>query len=172
MIRLSWPARGLLLVLAATVIYITFFRDEVFVNINWYLWFLYDRDIQGDTTAEYHGDPAWYPFFQQFSYDTWKLAKWMLTFVFAAVNFALTAAVVHVLYRKRQYIRYTLFFYPAIIGVGGFCYATGFIIGAQNTMFEVARVFIHMAQGPLPIMLLVPAFLVMSSNLAMPKPKE
>ena len=130
-----------------------FYRDFVFKHINA---LLQARDHEIGYTM-----PPSLRFIAAYDYDTIVNIKWLLTFIFSGIYLVIALLLVKRLFHKRLFSRITLFTYIAITLVSGLFILTGMLFPhTSQKMYEFARYLMGMAQSPLVLMLLIPAFLL------------
>jgi hypothetical protein len=132
------------------------FRDFVFMNVNEQIRVVY-----------YHSpDSVLAPsmkFLEQYSYSTLYYAKWGLTFLFTFLFMGLTLGFVRLLFKEKRFIRLTLWAYAFLFVAAGLFFLGGFLAGHSENGYTVARFLMGMAQGPIVLMVLIPAFKLLGS---------
>lgn len=130
-----------------------FYRDFVFKQINALLQ-AWDHDI--DYTM-----PPSLRFIADYNYDTIVNIKWLLTLVFSGIYLVIALLLIKRLFQNRLFSRITLFTYIGITVVSALFILTGMLLPhTAQKMYEFARYLMGMAQSPLVLMILVPAFLL------------
>jgi hypothetical protein len=147
----------IIFLIVALIFALGFYRDFVFVNINfrlnglWYnknLWQL----------------PASLSFFENFSYNQLYYAKWLLTLLFSLSYLLLYLACVKVLFQKKNYLLWTIFIFAGIYIVSAPFYILSYFSDSRS-FYIICRILMDFVQSPLLIMILVPAFLLDSKRI-------
>lgn len=128
-----------------------FYRDFVFKSINALLQ-AWDHDMD-------FAMPPSLQFLKGYEYDTLVNIKWILTLAFSILYLLFALLLVNRLFHSRSYIRITLAVYAGIVIVSGLFMGYGMIDHhAAGRMYSFARYLMGMAQSPVVLMILVPAF--------------
>jgi hypothetical protein len=140
-----------LLFVAALFLGSGFFRDFVFLNVNEQL-----------RVAYYHPPETFLSpsmaFLKTFSYTSLYYLKWVLTFAFAGLFMALTLLVVKILFADKTHFRWTLLTYGLLVILAGLFFLGGYLFGRSENGYLIARFLLGIAQSPIVLMVLVPAF--------------
>ena len=103
--------------------------------------------------------PKFLSFLQEYEYDTIVNLKWLLTVLFSILYLFFSILAVKLLFNDRKYFKITLLIYLGILIVSGLFITTGFIFeSTSEKMYEFARYLMGVAQSPIILMLLIPAF--------------
>lgn len=141
----------LLALIISLLLFFGYYRDFVFKNINGLLkaW---------DYNLTYNLPPS-LQFFENYDYDTLLNIKWLLTLLFSLIYLLIALKTIRLLFENKKYTRITLAAYIAVITVSALFIATGLIFkSTSETMYEFARYLMGMAQSPVILMVLIPAF--------------
>lgn len=133
-------------------VFFSFFRDFVFTNVNaqGYKVFYKDPTINVD---------SWMSFTENMSYMDLYYLKWFLTIVFSFVFFLLTLFSVNYLFTKKKYNKITLLSYLTLFAISGLSIILGILFKPlEDEAFVFSRYLMHIAQSPITLMILVPAF--------------
>jgi len=140
-----------LFLIACVLLFFGYYRDFVFKNINA---LLKARDYEVSYAL-----PSSLQFIEQYSYNTLLSLKWLLTLLFSIVYWGISTITIYLLFKNKRYNRITSFLYLAVIFLSGIFIATGFLFqSSAETMYEFARYLMGMAQSPIILMILIPAF--------------
>ena len=135
----------------ACMLILGFYRDFVFKNINALLQ-AWDHDMD-------YAMPHSLRFFSSCEYDTIVNIKWLLTLAFSIAYLGISFAVIRFMFHNNTYNRITIASYGGIILVSALLILTGFIFkGSSEKMYEFSRYLMGMAQSPVVVMILIPAF--------------
>lgn len=138
-------------IIALLAIIMGYLRDSIFKSINTLLkaWD-YDQDYYM---------PSFLSFLENYEYNTIVNFKWALTLVFSLIFMSIALMVVKLLFSKKKYLWITVFLYGGITVLSGFLIVLGLIFdGTSEKMYEFARYLMGMAQSPIILMILIPAF--------------
>ncbi|MCW3082636.1 MAG: hypothetical protein JWP12_2 [Bacteroidetes bacterium] len=128
-----------------------FYRDFVFKNINA---LLQARDHNMD-----YAMPRSLNFISNYEYTTIVNIKWLLTLVFSLLYLGISIAVIRFMFHNRNYNRITIASYAGIIIVSAVLITAGLLFkSTSEKMYEFARYLMGMAQSPIVVMILIPAF--------------
>ena len=140
-----------LIVLALIAVLLGYLRDSIFKTINALLraW-----DLSQDFYL-----PNYLTFLENFEYNTLVNLKWALTLVFSILYLFLSIFAIKWLFNNKKQVNITIFTYLAIIFLSGVFISIGLLWDASSDkMYEFARYLMGMAQSPIILMLLIPAF--------------
>lgn len=140
-----------LIFLAVSIILSGYLRDSIFKSMNALLraW---------DLDQDYYL-PKFLSFLQEYEYDTIVNLKWLLTVLFSILYLFFSILAVKLLFNDRKHFKITLLIYLGILIVSGLFITTGFIFeSTSEKMYEFARYLMGVAQSPIILMLLIPAF--------------
>ena len=153
MTKLSSLSILYLSILAILIIALGFLRLFFFENINLHLQFLY-YDLERSYMAE-----SLY-FLRSFTYDELYEIKWALTILFSLIYLLFTCLVIKLLFHVRKYVLWTIYIFSAIIFISFVLYISGYIINQDAIGYRLARICMGVVQSPLPLMILIPAFML------------
>lgn len=140
-----------LLILTIAVILSGYIRDSTFKSMNALLraW---------DLNQDYYL-PRFLSFMENYEYDTIVNLKWLLTFLFSILYLIFSAIAVKLVFDNRKYLKITIFTYLGIMLFSGLFILSGYLFkGSSEKMYEFARYLMGMAQSPVLLMILIPAF--------------
>lgn len=140
-----------LLILTIAVILSGYIRDSTFKSMNALLraW---------DLDQDYYL-PRFLSFMENYEYDTIVNLKWLLTFLFSILYLIFSAIAVKLVFDNRKYLKITIFTYLGIMLFSGLFILSGYLFkGSSEKMYEFARYLMGMAQSPVLLMILIPAF--------------
>ena len=139
------------LLMIAIILLAGFYRDFVFKSINALLQ-AWDHDLDYEM-------PAGLRFFRNYNYDTIVNFKWLLTLLFSLFYLLIAVAVVRFMFRSRRFVLITVGAYAGILFLSAVFIGIGLVFKANpEKMYEFARYFMGMAQSPVVLMVLIPAF--------------
>jgi len=160
MSKLSPSSILYLSILAILIIALGFLRLFLFENINYHLQFLYyhmERSYMAESLN----------FLRSFTYDELYEIKWALTILFSLTYLLFTCLVIKLLFRGRKYVLWTIYIFSAIIFISFAFYALGLLINydlqftdQSRIGYRLARICMGVVQSPLPLMILIPAFML------------
>jgi len=105
--------------------------------------------------------PAHLRFFEQLEYTTVINLKWFFTLSFAFLFYIISTITIKHLFNNKQYTKITLYAFLGLITVSAVFMGIGFIINSlSERMYEFARFLMGIAQSPLILMILIPAFIL------------
>lgn len=140
-----------LIILALAIIFSGYLRDSIFKSMNALLraW---------DLDQDYYL-PRFLSFLENYEYNTIVNLKWLLTVLFSIVYLIFSILAIKLLFNDRKYFKITFFTYIGIMIVSGLFITTGFMFeSTAEKMYEFARYLMGMAQSPIVLMILIPAF--------------
>ncbi len=133
------------------VVMLGFLRDFIFVNINYQLQHLYYQ-------TEHTYAHSFFAFLSDYSYQQLYYGKFALTALFTLLYLVLTSLSIQLIYRKRQWLKWILYLFGAMVTVAAIFYGLGYAFGNPTRGYKLARVFMGIVQSPIPLMVLIPAF--------------
>ena len=149
--KISLKKISLIIVTAITAVLLGFLRDSVFKSINALLraW-----DLDQDFFL-----PKYLSFLENYEYNTLVNIKWLLTLLFSFLFLFLSIFALKLLFNSKKHIKITIFTYFGIIGLSTIFILIGLVWpGQSEKMYEFARFLMGMAQSPIILMILIPAF--------------
>lgn len=133
------------------IIIMGYSRDFVFKNMN--------ALIQSHELNLSFSMPSPLSFFDGFEYSSLIKIKWVLTVVFTVIYLLISLIAIKVFFRNKKFIRITVGVYIALTLVSAIFMTTGYFFhGISNNMYSISRYLMGMAQSPLVLMILIPAF--------------
>lgn len=147
--RNKWFVAGIVVLFICT----GFFREFVFLNWN----------EQMRVTYYHSPDPHVAPSMQwlgSFSYATLYWIKWPLTLLFSVVFGLYTLLAVHLSFANRQYTRITLLTYAALFVASFLFFAFGWMFGARDACYEIARFLAGLIETPAILIVLMASFMI------------
>ena len=84
----------------------------------------------------------------------------MLTILFSLAFMLWSIICVNALFKNNNYIKITIGVFTLLVIISSIFYFLGSLTGNTSFGYKFARIFMGIAQSPLPLMLLVPAFLL------------
>jgi hypothetical protein len=149
--KLSARKYGYLLAIVVTLLLLGYYRDFVFRTINS---MLQARDYE----TSYH-PPFSMKFMENFSYNGLINLKWILTLMFSFLYLLVALITLKILFSNRRYTYVTIGVYVALTMVSGLFMLCGLLLESTSArMYEFARYLMGMAQSPIVLMILIPAF--------------
>lgn len=135
------------------IVFISFYRDYFFRTVNAML-------LAWDYEMDYPM-PAHLRFFESFDYDAVLNLKWLFTLVFAAIFYFISRFTIQYLFNNKNYNRIVLFAFVGLTVLSGLFMAIGWMVpSALERMYEIARFLMGLAQSPVVLMILIPAFML------------
>ncbi len=128
-----------------------YYRDFLFKTINGLLkaWY-FDVD---------YVMPPSLSFLENYQYETLLNLKWILTLLFSILYLIVALTAVKTLFKERKYLLITVAAYISITLFSCTFMAIGYFFhSTSEKMYEFARYFMGMAQSPVILMILIPAF--------------
>jgi len=136
--------------LGVGVVALGFLRDYLFYNINWiYLTLVNGRANSART--EFYFLLDWKP------QEIIQL-KWFLTILFYGLFAGLTCFFIYHYFRKKEYLKISVFLYLGIFLLSGILYSLGYITGLNKELYPIIRTLMGVAQSFMPLMVLFVIF--------------
>jgi hypothetical protein len=134
------------------VVALGFWRDHLFVNVNFQISRLYYHD-----TFDYvlPPDMKW---LEQFSYSQLYYGKFLLTFIFVLLYFIPTVLIVNRFFPGKKFIRWTVWIHIFIFSFSLLVFMIGYFGIKYQAMYAISRYIMGFMQSPLLLMILVSAF--------------
>lgn len=126
---------------ALIIISLGYLRDYVFVSIN-------EKTGQGLAGIS---NPDQRVFF---------ISKWVFTFIFAFIYLGVTCLLLHFIFARKKYIQIAAFAYGVLFLISFLAAAAGYFFSSFENVYPFVRTLMGIAQSPLVIMILIPAFLL------------
>jgi hypothetical protein len=141
----------LVLLIVCTLLLLGYYRDFVFRTIN--------TVIQAKEYDAAFTSPPTLQFLDQYTYEGLIKLKWTLTLLFTLVYLGITLFTVKIVFDKKKYNRITIGVYAVIMLLSGLLMLTGYVFNSLlETMYELSRNLMGLAQSPIILMILIPAF--------------
>jgi hypothetical protein len=141
----------LLLAIVCVLLLLGYYRDFVFKTINA---LLQAKDYDAVFTA-----PPTLQFLDHYSAAGLIKLKWALTLLFTLVYLGLTLFTIRIVFDEQKYSRLTIGVYIVIMLLSGILMLMGYAFdGLAERMYEPARYLMGLAQSPVILMILIPAF--------------
>ena len=147
----SLKKKILFLLIICILLFLGYYRDFVFKNINALLkaW-----DFNMDYSM-----PLSLGFLKNYNYDMLVNIKWLLTLLFSLIYMSVAIITINLFFKNRNYIKITIAVYIGITILSGLFIAVGYLVeGSSEKMYEFARYLMGMLQSPIILMILIPAF--------------
>lgn len=129
------------------VVFLGFFRDYLFVNVNYTLSYLYGERMYN------YADSA-LEFLVDYKASTLYTLKWVLTVVFFGLYWLTGFAFIKLLYKKNSYIWIYTIIYLALFVFAGLAYVGGDVFSDPGEGYTLARQIMGWGQSPIPLMFL------------------
>lgn len=143
-----------ILLFAALIVAVSFFRDHVFRSVNEQLRLNFYQEVQ-------HPYSFLEPLFSKLSTESLNNLKFVLTFAFSAVFLFITVRIVRKFFRKPEYIRYTIWAFSIVFAVAMIFFFAGYLFpSVAESLYELARFLTGFLQSPLLTMVLCAAFIL------------
>jgi hypothetical protein len=134
-----------------------FLRDFVFLNVN----------EQTRVTFYHTADSTLNPLFSclsTWSYSRLYFLKWGLTFLFSFLFMGLTMAFIRMVFIEKKYLRLVFLSYAALIFLASIFFLGGWVAGNSEKSYLISRFLMGIAQGPIVLMVLLPAFRLLQTG--------
>jgi hypothetical protein len=140
-----------LLLVIITLLFLGYYRDFVFRTMN--------SMLQAKDHEMPYATPASLQFLDRFSYTQLMNLKWLFTVIFSGLYLVMALITLKIIFNNRKYLSITIGVYIAIMLVSGLFMLGGFAVeSTADRMYEFARYLMGMAQSPIILMILIPAF--------------
>ncbi len=139
------------------LVFLSFYRDYFFRCINAML-MAWDYDMD-------YAMPAHLSFLEQFEYNTVFNLKWLFTILFAYLFYVISYFAINHQFSNKNYNRITLYVFAGLTILSALFIGIGFVASAlSERMYEFARFLMGLAQSPLVLMVLIPAFMLVEKE--------
>ncbi len=146
--QMSPKTKAILLTIG--IILLGFFREYLFININWiYLTLVNGRMNQA--LDEFHFLLSWSP-------SELLNLKWGLTALFTVLFFALTWWIIKLVFKEKSYTKSVGYLYLALIGIAGILVVLAKLTNQYNTLYGAIHNLMSLAQSFMPLMMLFVLF--------------
>ena len=140
------------------IIYLGFLRDSIFININ----YIIDQIYYNSEIVYYH---SMYEFLVPLGVGGLMKLKWILTFVFALANFALSYGILKNLFiNSRSSISLLSWGYVFLFILSGLLFLLGKLIGDGELGYTLSRRFMGVLQSPVPLMVVAAVHMLFASS--------
>lgn len=140
-----------LILVAGVIIFLGYYRDFVFKNIN--------ALIQSNELNIDFSMPPSLSIFNNFEYTNLIKIKWLLTIICSAFYLIISIISIKILFENKKYIHIAIGVYIALTLVSAIFMTTGYLFPTlSKNMYSFSRYLMGMAQSPLILMILIPAF--------------
>ena len=136
------------------LILLGFFREHVFVNVNYQSYKLYYHDSFDYSLPT---DMKW---LESLSYKQLYIFKFPLTLLFAFLYFLPTYMIVKKYYSEKKYLQITLLAYGSLIIFSLLVFGIGFLFGGYEKCYSLSRYLMGFVQSPLLLMILIPLLML------------
>jgi hypothetical protein len=137
--------------IACFILILGYYRDFVFKSVN--------ALIQSYELNKVYSTPPSLSFFENFDYYALIKIKWILTLLFSLFYLAVSIISIKILFENNNYLRITIGVYIALALVSAIFMTTGYFFpGISHNMYSFSRYLMGMAQSPIVLMILIPAF--------------
>lgn len=140
----------LLLLIVCVLLLMGYYRDFVFKTIN--------ALLQAKEYDAVFTSPPTLQFLDHYSAEALIKLKWALTLLFTLVYCGITLFTINIVFGKKKYNQLTIAAYAVIILLSGMLMLLGYAFGLAEHMYEPARYLMGLAQSPVILMILIPAF--------------
>lgn len=134
------------IILALFIVFLGFWRDYFFVNVNW-IFMTLTNGRPNQALDEFHFLLHWTP-------TEINNLKWLLTFIFTSLFLLLTYLIIHIEFRNKLYTKITLVTYILITAVALSLYILSLLTGMNDKLYGVIRTLMGIAQSFMPLMIL------------------
>jgi hypothetical protein len=145
-------------IIAAYIILLGYFRDHVFLNINFRLSQLYYNN-----TFDYVISPD-LKFIENYSYVTLFISKWVLTAIFCLLYFTATYLVIKHIFIASKYLKWTLIAHGGIVVFALLLFGVLKLFGNIEMAYKFPRWFMGWLQSPIMMFILIPLFKLDSAS--------
>lgn len=141
----------LLILVVCAILLLGYYRDFVFKTINA---LLQAMDYNATFTL-----PTSLKFLDHLTYGGLIKLKWVLTLLFTMVYLGVSLFTIKLIFDRKIFNRITIAVYAVVVLLSGLLMLAGYVFsGLSGTMYEPARYLMDLAQSPVILMILIPAF--------------
>ncbi|MEO6883818.1 MAG: hypothetical protein ABI199_07315 [Bacteroidia bacterium] len=141
-----------LTVIIALILFFGYLRDFIFIHTNREIGIQYYKMANDDL-------PTSLRWMKNFNYLQLIKFKWLFTFLFSGIFLLITLLVTKLLFDKKNFLKISLYAYIAVFSIALVFTGCGYLIPIfRENGYELSRYFMHIAQSPLIMMVLIPAF--------------
>ena len=135
----------------SALLFFGYSRDLIFKSIN--------KILQSSDHHTIDTLPRFLQFLENYDHTTLLNIKWLLTILFSLIYLAITIIAIQLLFKNKKYIRIIFTVYIVIILISALFIGLGLLFkNTSETMYEFARYLMGIAQSPIVLMILIPAF--------------
>lgn len=140
-----------LILIGCIIVGLGYYRDFVFKNLN--------ALIQSQEFTFDFSMPYSLSFFENVEASTLIKIKWLLTFICAILYLTLSILSIQLLFKNKTYLWIVIWTYLILAFISAVFMLTGFFFpGISGNMYLFSRYLMGIAQSPLVLMILIPAF--------------
>jgi hypothetical protein len=144
-------------IVIVVIIVLGFIREFVFINLNNQLAVAYYREFQNTHYA--YPLPVSLGFLSSLSYSALSNLRWVFSAAFALLYFIITIIAIGRVYPgTRHRVKIIAAAFGLLIALAGIFYLYGMASGNWERAYPLSLTFSHLAQSPVVLMVLVPAF--------------
>ena len=145
----------LVLCIIIYLVCIGFFREHIFISINYQIAKLYYND-----SFEWQL-PSDLKFLENYSYAQLYYGKWILTFLFCLFYFIPTYIIVRKFFQEKIYLQITVYAHLFVFLLGGFFYLIALLTSDMDRWYDFSRNFLGFLQSPWMLVILIPSFFIL-----------
>ncbi|MGZ3863618.1 MAG: hypothetical protein ACXVPN_09365 [Bacteroidia bacterium] len=134
------------------LLFLGFFREYVFIWINAILYNKYIPVARFDTAPI---RPE-FEFLTNYSYNTLYTIKWFITAVFLLAFWLTQKKLLMALFSEKKTNRWLGVMYLSLLLLAGISFFAGWVIGYIHEGYRFSRIFMGLAESPVPCMILIP----------------
>lgn len=145
------------LAIIIALVFLSFYRDYFFRCINAML-LAWDYDMD-------YPMPTHLSFFEQLEYSTVMNLKWFFTLFFAFLFYLISHLAINYQFSNKNYNRITFYLCAGLTVLSALFIGIGFLTSAlSERMYEFAHFLMGLAQSPMVLMVLIPAFMLLEKE--------
>lgn len=151
---------GIGVILVLLIIYLGFFRDTLFKNINYIIDQLYySKEV------EYYKVHFFYKHLLPMGVGGLLKFKWLLTLVFVFLNLLLSVGIIKSLFKEvKTLLQLLVGGYIVLFIISALLFLGGKLLGEANLGYTLARRFMGVLQSPVPLMVVAAAHILFGEN--------
>lgn len=138
------------IVLTIGIVLLGFFREYLFVNVNWIYLTLVNGRMNG-AFPEFHFLLNWSP-------NQILTLKWILTLLFTVIFFWLTRWIISIYFNDKKFTKIVLYVYLAVLIMAGGLFLIGKLTGLYSSLYGGIHNLMTIAQSFMPLMMLFVLF--------------
>lgn len=128
-------------------------RQLLLININHQLSFLH-YNMKVSYVAESMS------FLKEYSHPTLMWSKWFLTVAYTLLYLGCTLLAMRILSFQKEYLKITVVLFAAVVVLSALLYGVLSLFGESYLGYRLARFCMGLVQSPIPLMILIPAFML------------